>query len=132
METFHEAIASQERSDSNPLMVTNYYDKKYEYAFTIRDNRTGSEDYDSFVAHLKKFGDVTHLRYETKSKTGQPVKRHLHGILKTNDKLYFKSTRMKGYHTHYKLIYNSNWEAYCNKQDTALLFSDYAFSKKTS
>lgn len=104
-------------------------ERKYSYAFTVKDNRTGSEEYEDFIDHLGNFGDISQLRMETFTKSGLPTKKHLHGILKTNDKLYFKATRKRGFHTHFKMIKDAGWASYIKKQDHIIDWSSYQLAK---
>lgn len=104
-------------------------ERKYSYAFTVKDNRKDSEEYDEFIDHLGNFGDIYDLRTENVTKTGVPTKKHLHGILKTNDRLYFKATRKVGFHTHFKLIKDDGWSTYIRKQDEMIDWASYQFKK---
>ncbi len=118
---------SESGSVSDPVHIMEY---KYKYAFTVKDNRKDSEQYEQFLKHLKKFGKVTELRVESRTKSNNPTKSHLHGTLSTNDKLYYKSTRVEGFHTHFKVISNAGWSQYINKQDEHFDWGVNQFSKK--
>ncbi len=100
----------------------------YRYAFTVKDNRTGSEDYEPMIKRLEHFGTVESLSRETVTKSGKPTKLHLHGTLACNDKLHYKSVGLPGYHTRFAVIYSAHWEEYSKKQEKHIDFSRNVFS----
>ncbi len=92
----------------------------YTYAFTIRDNRKGSTDYKTILDHIQKYGKVLKLSTETTTTKGNQTKLHLHGTLGTNDKLYYRSCCLPGYHTHFQPVYSAHWDDYIEKQKVDL------------
>lgn len=108
--------------------LTNTVSYKYTYAFSVKDNRSGSEEYDKYINHLKKFGTIVQCLKEDRTKYGKPTKPHLHGTLVTNDKLYFKAAGLPGFHTHFKTVYNDNWTSYIHKNVDLIDWTQYQFS----
>ncbi len=100
----------------------------YQYAVTIRDNRTGSEDYETIIKFIEKFGKVSDLKVELTDKKGKATKRHIHGVLSTNDKLYYKKATLPGYRCYYRPIYSSGWIDYISKNRQVI--EEYAFEEK--
>lgn len=107
-------------------MTTNY---SYLYGFTIKDNRANSEEYDSALEHLRKFGTITACYAESRTKTGVPTKKHLHGTLGTMDKLYYKGVKLPGYMFFFRKHYSAHWEKYISKSVYEPDWNVYQFSK---
>lgn len=120
--------AKQTGSDNDHSLLLTPTNRSYRYAFTVKDNRTGSQDYETAVERLKLFGTIHSLVLETEDKHGKPTKPHLHGILETNDKLYYKAVQVTGYRFYFVPIYSAHWQKYITKQTDRIDWTKCQFS----
>lgn len=84
-----------------------------EYAFTIKDNRVNSIQYDEF------FDRISSNRLEIVDSVGELDSRgklHYHGIIRIPDTVYRKSLCPQGFHLILKQMSDrEGWEAYYKK-----------------
>jgi len=83
------------------------------WAFTIKDNRVDSTDYNQFFDLCKKNHCVIDCSYKELDKKG---KLHLHGIINIPKECYRKKLLPNGLHMKLKMLFNEQgWDEYITK-----------------
>lgn len=87
------------------------------WAYTVKDNRSETTDYNIFFDRCTKFGIVVNSKY---AEYGKHNKLHYHGIMKIPKGFYRKKLMMPGLHLKLKEITDlEGWLEYIKKEQPA-------------
>lgn len=94
-------------------MTITVKDKHQLFAFTVKDNRVDTTDYDSFFLNLTKLKCIVECKYPEYDAKG---KLHYHGVVQIPKSVLRKKLVLTGLHVKFDEVYNmEGWLNYIKK-----------------
>lgn len=95
------------------------------FAYTVKDNRRETSDYNMFFDRCKQFGCEILSKH---SEYGMTKKLHYHGVMKIPRGFYRKKLMIKGLHLYLEEVYDyGGWKEYCKKDHPTV--DDHTYDK---